>query len=223
MPSLPAVPKVVRTTLQFTEGPNTRIFLHFYFQYTGTMSTVDLGTVTTTLVTAFKNNILNLLSSALSITGAVATDLSSLTAPQVVQSASGAGAVATTANPVGTAMVVLQRINRRFRGGHARIYLPGTSNAQNLDTQRWTATAISNMNTGFDNFVAAAVLAPPAAVGTLSQVTVSYFLGFTNHTYPSGRVRPIATLRGTPVVDAVTAHVTNSHVASQRRRNQQSL
>jgi hypothetical protein len=223
MAALPAVPKVVRTSLQFTQNINTRIFIHWYFQYSGAMSVSDLGTVTTTLVNAFKTNILNLLSGSLSITGAVATDLTSVSSPQIVQSASGAGGVLTTANPSGAAMVVEQKIARRFRGGHARLYLPGTSNSQNTDAQRWTPAAVTAMNTGFDNFVAAAVLAPPAAVGTLTQVTVSYFLGFVNKTFPSGRIRPVSVPRGAPLIDPITAHITNPRVASQRRRNQQSL
>jgi hypothetical protein len=223
MAALPPVPKVVRWSLQFTQNTNSRLFTHFYFQYSGTMSAADLATVAATWSTAFKNNILNLLSSSLTFTGSTATDLSSSTAPQVVRSETGAGSVATTANPSGTSMVVEQRIARRFKGGHARIYLPGTSNAQNLNAQQWSSTAITNMNTGFDNFVAAAVLAPPAAVGTLTQVTVSYFQGFTQTLSPGRRSRPINTLRATPLVEAITSHVTNGRVASQRRRNQQSL
>lgn len=223
MPALPNVPKVIRTMLQFSEGPNTRIFTHFYYQYSGAMSTTDLTTVTNTLITAFKNNILNLLNVSLTINSATATDLTSTTAPQVVVSTSGAGGVATAAHPNGTAMVVELKIARRFRGGHARVYLPGTSNAQILDTVRWTTAAVTAMNSGFTAFNTAAILTPPAAVGTLTPVTVSFFLGFTNRTFPSGRTRAVPTLRGVPVVDTVIGYVTNPKAASQRRRNLQSL
>jgi hypothetical protein len=62
----------------------------------------------------------------------------------------------------------------------------------------------------------------PTALTPAFQVNVSYFSGFTNVTFPSGRIRPVPKLRSVPLVDTVTSWSTNPNVASQRRRNLQS-
>lgn len=83
----------------------------------------------------------------------------------------------------------------------------------------WSAGFQSSLASNFAAFIAACVLAPPASMGTVTHVNVSYFDGFTNKTFPSGRVKPVPTLRATPLVDTVLAYTANPKVASQRRRN----
>jgi hypothetical protein len=223
MPALPPVSKVMRLSFQYTYASNSRIFNHLYYSYSGTLSTADATTLVSTAATQWGLKVMPSLSTQLTLTQVQLTDLTSSTAPQVSTVVSTAGGSAGTTTPTGTAMVVSLKIARRFKGGHARIYLPGLTAANLADAEHWNAGALTAIQTDLTNFDTAFTTAPPAAVGTLVKVTVSYFLGFTNKTFPSGRIRPIPTARVTPVVDTVTAYVARANVASQRRRNQQSL
>jgi hypothetical protein len=119
-------------------------------------------------------------------------------------------------------MVIRHKINRRYRGGHPRTYLPGLAGFYVGANGNWTAASMSATLTGWNTFMASCIASPPAAVGTLVHVNVSYFTGFVNKMFPSGRQHPVPTVRGTPVVDTIVSESINPRPASQRRRNIQS-
>jgi len=85
-----------------------------------------------------------------------------------------------------------------------------------------TAAQIGFILAGYNAFVSAALGHVPVAAAPATEVNVSFFQGFHNVTFPSGRQRAVPTIRVAPVVDTVIAHAVNPKVASQRRRNQQS-
>jgi hypothetical protein len=78
------------------------------------------------------------------------------------------------------------------------------------------------MRTDYISFNSTIITSPPAGMGVMLPVNVSYFQGFHNFTFPSGRVKAIPTVRPVPVVDLINNFSVNPHVGSQRRRNLQS-
>jgi hypothetical protein len=119
-------------------------------------------------------------------------------------------------------MVISFHTARRYRGGHPRIYVAGVP-ASNLATpQTWGSGGLSVQLSAWEYFIAQFALAVPAAAGPATHVNVSYYQGFTNTTFPSGRIRPVPKLRsGGPIQDFITGYSVNPKVASQRRRNLQ--
>jgi hypothetical protein len=119
-------------------------------------------------------------------------------------------------------MVIQRKTARRYRGGHSRVYLPGMLASYLDDTEEaWDATQLANTETAWQGIEAAgqAVLHTNGHTDA-TPVVVSYYLGFTNVLYPSGRYHARPTLRATPEVDIVTAFGGNPRPCSQRRRQQ---
>lgn len=224
MAALPPVPKVIRIDLLQTFGGNTRVLDHFFLQYSGALSIADLTTILNTVSSSWNTNIVGILQNVHTLTGVRGTDLTSATSPQVQIAASRVGTGTGPSTPSGTAMVIRFKVNRRYRGGHPRFYLSGLANGGLATPETWIAANLATVQTDWSNFISGCIASPPAAVGTLAHVNVSYFQGFTNKTFPSGRTRPVPNLRpGGPVVDLVVSYSVNPNVASQRRRNQQSV
>lgn len=223
MPALPPVSKVVRVDHHFSDGGNPNVQIRNFFQYAGTLSTTDAATWLSNMITGLGTFMASFSQPTLTLVLSELTDLTSTSAAQVLNStgtAGGAGAAPLTA---GVALVIKKKIARRYRGGHPRVYLPGMSTTYLTSPIQWNSTSLANIVAGWTTFIAACTAnTNPAAIGAITEVNVSYFSGFTNKTFPSGRTHPVASQRVTPVVDAVIGHVGNSIPASQRRRNRQS-
>jgi hypothetical protein len=116
------------------------------------------------------------------------------------------------------AFVISGEIFRRYRGGHPRNYFPFGVDTDSYDARSWHTAFQTDVSEGWGEFVNAVEAAGWTGAGTLTPVNVSYYEGFTNHTYPSGRVRPIPTLRGTPVIDVIESYIFRPDYETQRRR-----
>ena len=223
MPALPSPGKVIRCDLFQTVGANTRVKDRIYFSYAGAGPTVaDLTTLTTTISGAWNTNISPQQNTGVTLTGITLTDLASASGAQTVTTVSRVGTLAGTAMAAGTAMVIKFKIARRYRGGHPRFYLPGRVTADLASSTAWLSSVGTTVANAFSAFITACEASPPTNIGTMTHSNVSYFTGFTNKTFPSGRTRAVPNQRGTPVVDAVTSYSVNLQIGSQRRRNQQS-
>lgn len=223
MPPLPNVAKVIRFDLRMTKGSDTQVRDRFFMQYSGPGPTsADLLTLLATFDTAWGTNIQPLQDAATILTAVTATDLTSPSTPQVVRQETRTGTRTGPGLPAAVSPVLRFKINRRYRGSHPRLYLPSGVGTDTSTSQQWTTTFTAALVTGWTALISALQTSPPTNIGTLSQVSVSYFLGFTNKTFPSGRVRPVPTPRGTPLVDQVVGTTVNPNFGSQRRRNLQS-
>lgn len=223
MPALPSPGKVVRVDLFQTIGANTRVKNRVFFSYTGAGPTVsDLNTLATTISNAWNTNMVPQQNTGCTLTGITITDLASASGAQTVTSVSRIGTLAGTALNAGVAMIIKLKIARRYRGGHPRYYHAGRVVADLATSTSWVAANVTALVTAFTAFIAACVTTPPTNLGTMAQVNVSYFAGFTNRTNSAGRTFPRPSVRATPTVDTVTSQAGNNLVGSQRRRNQQS-
>jgi hypothetical protein len=220
------VPKVVQIVLFHTLSEDLDVVNRFYQQYTGTAGSLsDSGALAwaTAVSASWATHLAPDLSHQLTLTKVTVTDLSSSIGGFGEFDSSNAGTSADPSLPAGTAMVIKQHIERRYRGGHPRQYLAGLTANELNDPQTWKPATVGQFQTDYTAFRAACAAGCPVGIGPAVDVNVSYFQGFTNHTYPSGRVRPIPNLRGTPVVDVISSFGVNNKVGSQRRRNLQSL
>jgi len=220
MPALPNVSKVVRVDWFLTLSNNVSAQWRKYFQYSGTLSAADAQTwansfVTQLTTTAFKADLVN----TVTINTIQLTDLTSSSSPQVQGVGSVAGTSGGTQVNNGAAFVVRDKIARRYRGGHPRTYLCGMATTRQSGPDTWDATNGTNFLNDWVTYIDACMAAAPAAVGSINEVSISYFAGFTNKPYPSGRIHPAPTPRLTPLIDVITGHTFNPRIASQRRRN----
>lgn len=219
MPALPAAAGVVRLAMKGTTGTVpwlSRVFLH----YSGTPPTAaQLNTFTALAITSYGTNLKSLAYGGVVLSECDATDLTSATGAVGISTGSTAGTRAGTAIDSAACAVISYEIARRYRGGHPRGYWPfGVANDLNA-TNAWSAAFVTACNTGFNNWIAALVAGGWAGAGTIAQVNVSYYNGFTVVTNPiTHRARNVPTLRVSPTIDTVTAILTRPSVGTQRRR-----
>jgi hypothetical protein len=209
MPPLPNVSKVVRVDWKLTLANGVAAQWRKYFQYAGTLSAGDAQ------ATAFKADLVN----TVTVDTIQLTDLTSSSSPQVQGVGSTAGTSGGTQVNNGAAFVVRDKISRRYRGGHPRTYLCGMATTRQNGPDTWDPTNGTNFLNDWVTYVNACIAAVPGAAAPALEVSVSYFAGFTNRTFPSGRVHPVPTPRGVPIIDAIIGHTFNPRIASQRRRN----
>jgi hypothetical protein len=225
MPARPPVPAVVQIVQRFTLGEDVRIINRFYQKYSGTPGTLndaDAALWAVAIANGWAANMAADVSTSLVLDDTSVTDLSSSTGAFGHILTSAAGALTDAVLPAQVAMVIKEHIERRYRGGHPRQYLTGFTEIAVNDPQTWKPASTAGVLASYIAFRAAAALGAPVALRPAVDVNVSFYEGFTNHTYPSGRVRPVPNLRVTPVVDVIASFGVNPIMASQRRRALQS-
>jgi hypothetical protein len=221
MPALPAAPGVAKVQLGYQVGADVAAMSRFFIHFTGTNPTASqLNTFATSVRTAWSANLAAYMTTVNSLEGVFVEDLSSSSGATGVDVTSVTGTNAGIPIPGGAATMIQFLIARRYRGGKPKIFLP-LGNAGNLQSNlQWTAAYLALIQPAYVAFMAAVVGAGWTGAGTVTHVNVSYYNGFTVVTNPiTHRARNVPTLRGTPIVEAVTAYSVEAGVASQRRRN----
>ncbi len=222
MPALPAVSKVVRLDFHQLDFNNANILTRMFIQYAGVLSQADAQTWVNTIQTKFVADMLPQLTNDLTLVNTVLTDLTSATAAQAISTtASGVGSGGSN-SPPDICFIVKLKIARRYRGGHPRHYFAQPIFSNFSSVFQWTAAYQTAFITAYNSLVSDILTNVPAAAAPATEVNVSYFSGFHNVTFPSGRIRPVPTVRVTPLVDTVLSHSANPKPGSQRRRNLQS-
>ena len=222
---LPPVTRVTRWDHHFSWGTANNVMFRWYLQYAGALSQADLNTWVASAIPKYSGagHILPGLCSDLLFNRLVVTDLTTASSPQTIATPGVGGTVATPSVSQGVSMVIGFKIARRYRGGKPRIYLPAIPLSARDTPGTWIAGLPAAYASDIGTTIADIGGVAPGALGAITHVNVSYFEGFVNVTFPSGRTRPVPKLRITPpVVDVVTGYVGNTRTASQRRRNEQS-
>jgi hypothetical protein len=224
MPALPNVPNVVKVRLIQTmnEDLDVQNIQHVSFG-SGTLSSGDALALATLVGASWTTHMAPVESTDLTL---VSVDCEDLTSPSGATASVAVGTPGTIIGSIlsaGAAMVIRKHIQRRYRGGHPRTYFAGMVAAGLHDAQTWDPTFATTFLGAYEAYITAILSGAPAGHGSWADVNVSYYEGFHNFTFPSGRTRPIPTLRATPLVDLVTNYSYNPKVGSQRRRNLQSL
>jgi hypothetical protein len=219
MPALPSPGKVCRFQLIYTYGEDLNLQNRFFISYTGSISSADLTTWVGVVASAWNAHMAGEHNPGLALVEVNAEDLSSATGAVAQWQGSHVGGDGGNPMPASTCVVLKLAIARRYRGGHPRLYLAGFSESEVNDPQSWKPAFVAGVVSTWTAFIAQVVSGAPSAVVAVNQVNVSYYQGFTNHTFPSGRTRAIPNLRTTPVVDTVTSVSADTKFGAQRRRN----
>jgi len=223
VPALPNVPKCIRIVFTQALQEDANVQDRIYYTYTGTAPTgADLTSFCTTVANNWNAHVSPLQNTNITLTQVAAEDLTSPTSAVAAQAVSHPGTRAGATLTAAVCVVVKHVIARRYRGGHPRTYLWGGSETDIFDVQSWKPAFVSEVQIAWAAFDAANVTGGWPGAGTITPVNVSFFSGFTNVTFPSGRTRPVPSRRAVPLIDAITGVGVNPHIGSQRRRNKQS-
>ena len=120
--------------------------------------------------------------------------------------------------PSQCAVNVEYNIERRYRGGKPRMFLPSAVQTDLQDADHWNVTFIDEANAGMAAFFAELEALSIGSLGTLAHVNLSYYKGFTNLTNSSGRERAVPTYRDAALLDTVVGYSCKALMGSQRRR-----
>jgi hypothetical protein len=206
--------------LKHTWGADNDLMCRFYISYSGVAGTTALyNTFAGAIAAAWNTDMASNINNATALVEVIVEDLSSSTSPSGSWSGSHSGSGGGLETTLATAMLSNMTISRRYRGGKPRMYWPPPGGSALVSPSGWQTATITAWNTALAAFFTAVLAAGWSGAGTLTQVNVSYYSGFTPFKGPSGRYRNIPNLRtGGPVTDTVTSNVANGKPANQRRR-----
>ena len=217
MPSLPSPGAIIKSGFKMGVGIDVKALCQLYLAFSGTSTTALLETLASNLANSWDSHLASLAAEQVVLEDVTCTDLTSSTSPEGYQAVDYAG-TRSGGMTAGVCTVISGEISRRYRGGHPRNYWPFGGTGDLADAQSWSDDYLDACETAWQAFLTATPGCFPSGITYVGFRNVSYFEGFTNHTYPSGRVRSIPTVRGTPVVDAIGSYVIRPYIGSQRRR-----
>jgi hypothetical protein len=220
MPPLAPVADTVRLDLQYTVGGDTNVRNRLYFKQTTPITNLAAYLIAEALGTTWAANLGDYANTAVTLDQVACTDLSSDTGGYGEYPVGAAGSDNSGECPASLAVVLNFKVQRRYRGGHPKVFLPGGGANRLATPQTWTAEYIALIDANYAGWIAAFYTAAGMTADLNPQVNVSYFEGFTNHLEVSGRYRAVPTPRVTPVVDTIVGYEVNPHTGSQRRRSE---
>lgn len=170
-------------------------------------SPADMLTVATAVRTAWTTNIAPRVSTSVLLSTVEVTDLASRTGGQGVDSVGSVGTRAGTPTANSVAICASLKIQRRFRGGHPRMYLPGAVQADITAGRSWDPTYRSGTETALRAF-RTALNAITAGSSTWTWVAVGYY----------HKVGGANAYKVPPDVDTIQDVVLHTRIDSMRRR-----
>jgi hypothetical protein len=217
---LPSVPNALSCVFVWSSSGDINMQTKWFFRYSG-------GAPDATACTALAAAIYTAMAaqddqwgSDVDLTNVIVTDLSSVSGGQGEESASTPGGKTPGALSMSTCLLINYKINRRYRGGKPRSYLPWLVETDLTNRRAWNGAAVATAEGRLSTIFAAIIGASSGSTTITEHINISYFDGFTVVTNPTtGRARNVSSRRGTPVVDAITGFTGSTRPASQRRRN----
>lgn len=202
-------------------GTDTTTGFHLFYTYGTTSappSVAQLNALSAAVDNAYAARLSTFAHSSVSLTGAIATDLSSLTANQGSWAGSTPGGRAGTELPANCCTLINAHIQRRYRGGKPRVYPPFGVAGDLLNAQQFTATFLAALSAAWTNYISDLSTAVNAFGTGSGPVNINYFhkgewINDDNGIprWHPGRVTP-------PGVDPITGWTVSALVGSQRRR-----
>lgn len=217
MPALKDVQNVIRVVLKYTYGIDVDVINRYYVKYGGTTpDNTALTTFANNISTAWGANLGPMCTTPVTLTSVTCTDLTSPTAAQGISSTTHAGTRVGGVLSASTCGMIDFHIQRRYRGGKPRIYLPVGSGTDLNNAQTWSTTFQTALFSAWNAFLSGGT--PPAGMTLAGQCNVSYYKGFEVKTGSTGRAFNKALPRDVPVVDLITSAAVDPRLATQRRR-----
>ena len=221
MPALPSVSGGLKVLSKWVAGADIAALSRFFLTYSGVAPTAaQLVTLADVFVTSFASNLQDKFSANSGLANVEITDLSSPTGA-VGESTTGPviGTEAGIVLPGATCVLVNALIDRRYRGGHPRTYVPAFTEDDLSNEQQWEGGSIAAFLPAWEDYVMAGTGSVWPGGGTLTPVNISYFSGFTSVQNPiTLRWRNVPKLRVTPLVDVIANFEINPAPCFQTRR-----
>lgn len=219
MPPLPSPGQYVKVILKGTNSADNDVVNRLFFGYTTLGSQAQNNALATAIATAWNTRLAGDFHTTFTLVEVEVEDLQSSPASTGIWTGSHPGTLSGSPLSGGTAVCISNNINRRYRGGKSRTYLQAFDGSH-LDTATaWNVAALATLLTHWQSFISDVATYNVSPVVMQGQANISYYHGFTNFLYPSGRYKAIPTPRVSPIVDNVVSHSANPAPASQRRRN----
>lgn len=206
MPALPVVPNVLKVELLYVYGDKAAAnVLHFQFAG-GTLAPFDFCATIAENAAAELSAVVDIMGPDIETQGCRVTDLSSDTGLVVFDSSEVAGTRTGGTLPANSAVLASYTVARRYRGGHARQYLPWFTQTDLLSPQSWASASVTEAATAW--------------TAVLASITASTFGGFTITTQVQVGYRPTGPVPKTSfVLTPIAFSVIQPEVASMRRRD----
>jgi hypothetical protein len=195
------------------------IYFRFQQAYTGgPPSTTDLNSIATAVRTAYAAHLAAFLTSGLSMTETIVSDLANNGTPNGVDATSVVGTRSGTALPLSVCASINFGVDRKYRGSKPRIYTPFGVEADGSGDKTWGTTFTDDLTAAWIAFIAALNGESVGGCVLGAQVAVSYYSGSEANPNPNSRLRLRPLRRTVPLVQAVTSAQAVSIYGSQRRR-----
>ena len=195
------------------------IFFRFQMAYTGgPPSTTDLNAIATAVRVAYAANLAAFLTSGLSMSETVVSDLANNATPNGVDSTAVVGGRSGTALPLSVCASINFGVDRKYRGAKPRIYTPFGVEADGAGDKTWGSTFTDALTAAWAAFIAALDGESVGGCVLGAQVCVSYYQGTEPNPNPNSRLRLMPMRRTVPLVQGVTSAQAVAIYGSQRRR-----
>lgn len=192
----------------------------FYLKYAGSAPTAaNCVTLANDIASAWNTDLASVVYSLISLTEVDVLDIATDSGAFGTAAVSHPGTMSGSTLTANVATNVEFDLDRRYRGGKPRMFLPPPDDTALASTDKFSTTFIGNVNTAVEAFFTAVEALSVGAVGALTHSNVSYYSGFTNVTNSSGRTRAAPKYRTpTAKVDTIAGYACKAVVGSQRRR-----
>jgi hypothetical protein len=220
MPPLPLVPDVIKAQVQWSDATDTSVTTTHYFEYSGTgPNATDAANLATVLSNAYGANVAAW--SPRTITGVKVTDLATDTGGEGSATSDFVGTREGADLAGATAVVVNYALDRRYRGGKPRSYLPWGVTTDLSSRQSWASAFTTVVVAAVEGIMSAMVGTTEGGTTITNHANVSYYAGNTATIDPvTGRAknRPKRRVDG-PLVNPIVGVAVSVIPGSQRRRN----
>jgi len=220
MAPLPHVPGVIRFRFHFNFGSNYRGGFGLFWRYNGSPpGGADMDNLCAGLAGIWNNNFSSFLTSAYTLIQVSGIDLSSATGAAGEKNVSWQGTDSNTSLPIDSCVLVNFGIDRHYRGGKPRVYLPLGTVSSMADNHSWTSSFTGAVLAAWEQLVTQFTGFESNLVTMGAHCNVGYYSGFTVVTDPiTGRSRNVPKKLAVPNNDPVTGYSVPTPIASQRRR-----
>lgn len=223
MSKLPNTPQpVIKFRFHTTVGVDITTGFHTYFATGGPAPSVpQLASILSLASNAYAVELAPFAHPSTILTSIDGVDLSSDIGSESSVTANHPGTRAGGMLPANACALVNATINRRYRGGKPRFYLPLGTDSDLLNPQQWTSAFVTGASGAFTNFVVSIENAINGNIGGAAGglVNVSYYEPPPIWYQPDGvNWKRKSTKRPVPVIDNITGTAVSSILGSQRRR-----
>lgn len=222
MPVLPDAPNCLAVRLIGTnQGTNWSNTIHFESDGHGSLASTpaNLDTFAGAVASAWGTSIAPLCNNNVLLTVVTVADLTSRTSPFVTHNMvpPTAGSRGTTTLPTSVACVISWNGTRRFRGGHARIYIPAGVIADVTNGRLWNSAASQFLATANTNAQAFWTALNGLSLGTVAMnvVDLSYYMSVPDPSRP-GHNMTVLRPQGVPFL--TTGARVRTRIDTQRLR-----